>query len=236
MKQSPSIFFSFVILIAVLGLGYQLSSAIVKFKTIDRNVVVKGLSEREYPADKVIWPIQFVEAGNDLTALYSQLESTSSNISSFLQGKWIAEADLSFSRPQITDKWANQYGGGPKAELRYTAAKIITVYSEDIEATRKVMGEISSLVKQGIVLGAEGYYAQTEYLFTRLNEVKPEMIEEATKNARQVAEKFAQDSESKLGKIRHASQGQFSVSPRDQNTPHIKRVRVVTTLNYYLVD
>ena len=236
MKQSPSIFFSLILLVAVLGLGYQLSSAIVKFKTIDRSVVVKGLSEREYPADKVIWPIQFVEAGNDLTKLYSQMESTSSKISAFLQDKGLAESDISYSRPQINDKWANQYGGGPKAELRYSATQIITVYSEDVEGTRKVMGEISALVKQGIVLGGEGYYAQTEYLFTRLNDVKPVMIEEATKNARQVAEKFAQDSESTLGKIRHASQGQFSVSPRDQNTPHIKRVRVVTTLNYYLVD
>lgn len=236
MKQSPSVFFSMILLVAILGLGYQISSAIVTFKTIDRNVIVKGLSEREYPADKVIWPIQFVEAGNDLTDLYSQLEGTSSTIAGFLSSKGIIEADISYSRPQITDKWANQYGGGPAAELRYTAAQTITVYSQDVDAIRTVMSQISSLVKQGIVLGGDGYYAQTEYLFTRLNEVKPAMIEEATKNAREVAEKFAQDSDSTLGKIRTASQGQFSVLPRDQNTPHIKRVRVVTTLNYYLVD
>ena len=237
MKQSPSLLFSIILLVAILGLGYQVSGAIVKFKTIDRNVVVKGLSEREYPADKVIWPIQFVEAGNELTQLHTQLERTSSNITQFLRSKGISDTDVSSSRPQITDKWANQYGGGaPAAELRYTATQTITVYSEDVDAIRLVMSQISSLVKQGIVLGGDGYYQQTEYLFSRLNHVKPAMIEEATKNARQVAEKFAQDSDSRLGKIRTASQGQFSVMPRDQNTPHIKRVRVVTTLSYYLVD
>lgn len=77
---------------------------------------------------------------------------------------------------------------------------------------------------------------QTVYSFTGLNEIKPKMIEEATKNARAAAEKFAQDSESKLGKIKNASQGQFSITNRDENTPHIKRVRVVTTINYYLND
>lgn len=91
------------------------------------------------------------------TQLYSQLETTSSNITAFLHSKGIVNADISYSRPQITDKWANQYGGGPVAELRYTAAQTITIYSQDIDAIRLVMSQISSLVKQGIVLGGEGY-------------------------------------------------------------------------------
>ncbi|MBT0585551.1 SIMPL domain-containing protein [Alteromonas oceanisediminis] len=236
MKQTPSLLFSIVILIAILGLGYQLSNAIVRFKTIDRNVVVKGLSEREYPADKVIWPIQFVEASNELSTLYAQMDATANAITAFLEEQGVAGDAISLSRPQITDKWANQYGGGPMPELRYTAAQTVTVYSEEVQHIRAVMGKISSLIKQGIALGGDAYYDQTEYLFTRLNDVKPDMIEEATKNAREVAQKFAQDSDSKLGQIRYASQGQFSVGSRDQNTPHIKKVRVVTTLNYYLVD
>ena len=80
------------------------------------------------------------------------------------------------------------------------------------------------------------YTSATEYLFTGLNEIKPEMVEEATRNAREVALKFARDSDSKLGKIRSARQGQFSISDRDKNTPHIKRVRVVSTIEYYLAD
>ena len=112
----------------------------------------------------------------------------------------------------------------------------MTVYSNDIDAVRSVMGALSELGKKGIVFTGSGYDSQTEYLFTRLNEVKPEMIEEATRNARHVAEKFAADSDSQLGKIKRASQVQFSIYARDRNNPHIKKVRVVATVQYYLSD
>lgn len=98
------------------------------------------------------------------------------------------------------------------------------------------MRELSDLGKKGIVFSGGNYQSQTEYLFTRLNEVKPEMIEQATRKAREVAEKFASDSKSTLGKIRKATQGQFSISARDKNNPHIKKVRVVSTVEYYLSD
>jgi hypothetical protein len=98
------------------------------------------------------------------------------------------------------------------------------------------MSRLVDLGKQGIALTGGGYQEQTEYLFTRLNEVKPAMIEEATTKAREVAQKFAQDSNSRLGKIKQASQGQFTISPRDKNNPHIKQVRVVSTIEYYLSD
>lgn len=81
-----------------------------------------------------------------------------------------------------------------------------------------------------------GYQNSTEYLFTRLNEIKPGMIEEATTKAREVARKFAKDSDSRLGKIKKASQGQFSINDRDKNNPHIKKIRVVSTIEYYLSD
>jgi hypothetical protein len=98
------------------------------------------------------------------------------------------------------------------------------------------MGALPELGKKGIVITGGNYQNQTEYLFTRLNDVKPEMIEEATRKAREVAVKFAADSNSTLGKIKQASQGQFSIKPRDKNNPHIKKVRVVSTVVYYLSD
>lgn len=98
------------------------------------------------------------------------------------------------------------------------------------------MAGLSQLGRQGIVLSGQEYQARPQYLFTRLNEVKPDMIEEATRNAREVAQKFAADSDSRLGKIRRAAQGQFSISERDANNPHIKRIRVVSTVEYYLAD
>ena len=98
------------------------------------------------------------------------------------------------------------------------------------------MTELSVLGKQGIVIRGHDYENRTEYLFTGLNDIKPDMIEEATRNARVVAEKFAADSDSSLGKIKQARQGQFSISDRDQNNPHMKKIRVVSTIEYYLSD
>lgn len=217
-------------------LGYLLSNAAIQFKMYDRSVAVKGLSEREFEADIVIWPIQFTVADNDLTSLYNSIDGQAEKIRGFLKENGIPENEITLAAPAITDKSAQQYGNNERAEFRYTAVQTVTVYSSNIAAVRKVMGSLSSLGKQGIVFTGGDYQSQTEYLFTRLNDVKPEMIEEATTKAREVAQKFAADSNSTLGKIKNASQGQFSIEDRDKNNPHIKRVRVVSTVEYYLSD
>jgi len=218
------------------ALGYLLGNAAIKFKEYERTVTAKGLSEREYKADIVIWPIQFTEASKDLTELYSSIESSTSEIKKFLIKNGIDPNEITFSSPAITDKSAQQYGNNSKPEFRYTAFQTVTVYSKHVKVVRELMSALSELGKKGIVFTGGNYQTQTEYIFKRLNEVKPEMIEEATRKAREVAQKFAADSQSKLGKIKRASQGQFSITPRDKNNPHIKKVRVVSTVVYYLSD
>ena len=224
------------ILIGLSLLGYLLGNAAIKVKQFDRIVTVKGLSEREYEADIVIWPIQFTIASNDLEEMYNSIEKNSGRIRSFLENAGIGKEEITTSPPSIIDKSAQQYGDQSNYPFRYTSSQTVTVYSTNIRVVREVMGNLSELGKQGIVFTGENYQSQTEYIFTRLNEVKPEMIEEATQNAREVAEKFASDSKSTLGKIKNASQGQFSISERDKNNPHIKKVRVVSTISYYLSD
>lgn len=217
-------------------LAYLLGNAAIQYKEYERVVTVKGLSEQEFTADIVIWPIQFTVANNDLEKLYDSIEDATQKIKLFLHDKEISKNEISITTPSITDKSAQQYGGQSSAEFRYAAVQTVTVYSSKIDQVRVVMGELSALGKQGIVITGDDYQAQTEYLFTRLNEVKPEMIEEATRKAREVAEKFASDSKSQLGKIKRASQGQFSINARDKNNPHIKKIRVVSTVTYYLSD
>lgn len=218
------------------ALGYLLSDGLMMFKAAERTVTVKGLAEREYPADRVIWPIQFIHADNDLADLYSTLEKHTERIRSFLLQADLDASEISVSAPVITDKLAQQYGGGPQAELRYSALQAVTVYSDKIEGVRVLMRRLGELGKTGIAFTAGDYQNRVEYLFVRLNEVKPEMIQEATTKAREVAMKFAQDSQSGLGKIKQASQGSFSITPRDNNNPHIKKIRVVSTIEYYLSD
>ena len=217
-------------------LGYLLSHAAIQAKMVERSVTVKGLSEREYPADIVIWPIQFTLASNDLADLYATIDEQASAIRSFLEQNGISSGEITMATPAIMDKSAQSYGSDQAVQFRYTATQTVTVYSSHIDSVRQVMGSLSGLGKKGIVITGGNYDSQTEYLFTKLNEVKPAMIEEATRQAREVAEKFAKDSKSSLGKIKRASQGQFSISARDKNNPHIKRVRVVSTVEYYLSD
>jgi len=224
------------IFLGLAALGYLLGSAVIDFKEYERSVTVKGLSERELPADIVIWPIVFTEASNDLGALYKSIEASKKNIEEFLISKRIEASEISYSLPSITDKSAQQYNAGQKAEFRYTAVQTVTVYSSNVSTVRKAMSELSELGKRGIAFTGGDYQNQTEYLFTGLNQIKPEMIHEATTKAREVALKFAQDSKSTLGKIKRASQGQFSIGSRDKNNPHIKKIRVVSTVEYYLSD
>ncbi|SHI15281.1 SIMPL domain-containing protein [Ferrimonas marina] len=223
----------------VLGLGllgYLLSSAALAVKQLERTVTVKGLSEREVPADVVIWPIQYSAASNDLNELYQTLERHNAAIERFLSQGGVAAEAISIAPPAIMDKSAQQYGGGEPAPFRFTAMQTVTVYSEQIEPVRALMARLSELGKQGLVILGNQYQGSTQYLFTGLNDLKPGMIEEATRQAREVALKFAADSDSQLGKIRRASQGQFSINDRDSSTPHIKKVRVVSTVEYYLTD
>lgn len=235
-NKSSAFILGVFIFFGLASLGYLVAGAAIEFKQFDRSVTVKGLSEREFKADIVIWPIQFTAAGNDLESLYGSIEANTSKIRDFLGDSGISLEEITFASPAITDKSAQQYGGNAKPEFRYTAIQTVTVYSKNIKAVIGVMGSLSTLGKQGIVFSGGNYQSQTEYLFTRLNEVKPEMIEEATRKAREVATKFASDSDSQLGKIKKASQGQFSISARDKNNPHIKKIRVVSTVEYYLSD
>lgn len=236
MRELTAVILGVALIIAAATAAIVVSDAVTEVKALERSVTVKGLSEREYLADTVIWPIQFTSASNDLAAIYQEIEASKAKIVAFLLLQGIAAEEISTSAPNIVDKSAQRYGGDASAPFRYTATQTITVYSEKVEAVREVMSSLSELGKQGIVLNTDDYNAQPEYLFTRLNEVKPEMIEEATLKAREVAQKFAEDSDSELGKIKRASQGQFSITPRDRHNPHLKTIRVVSTIDYYLSD
>jgi uncharacterized protein len=223
------------IFLGLAALGFFIGSSAIKFKEYERTVTVKGLSEKEYPADIALWPIQFIASNNDLPGLYESIEKDVSEVIGFLKDNGFEDDEITISPPGIVDKLAQGYEKS-KIEYRYNATQTITIYSNKIKAVRSTKNKLAELGKKGIALTDGGYQNTTEYLFTRLNEIKPEMVEEATTKAREVARKFAKDSDSKLGKIKRARQGQFSISDRDKNNPHIKKVRVVSTIEYYLSD
>lgn len=218
--------------IGIASVGISLKAGIDHFVDRDRVVTVKGLAERNVQADYVIWPVTFRVTGNDLSALYEKAQTQSEEIRNFLISQGIKAQDISQGTPSVQDLHADFYGNNLPPE-RYRMEMAVSVATTDVDTVLKAMVNQSELIQKG-VLFTQNY--RTQFSFNGLNSIKPEMVEEATKNARSTAQKFAEDSDSELGKIRRASQGQFSIYDRDSNTPYIKRVRVVITVEYYLKD
>jgi hypothetical protein len=217
-------------------LGITLGRGALAYKNLERTVTVKGLSVHEYPADTVIWPITYSVQNNALEGLYDEIDRNNEKVMRFLLENGIKADEISRSSPRVRDKLSQHYNPRPFQGIRFQAAQTLTVHSQNIETVKALMTRLSELGKQGVIITGENYEVRTEYIFSALNDIKPKMIEEATQNARLVAEKFSEDSQSQLGKIKTARQGQFSITARDQNNPDIKKIRVVSTITYYLSD
>lgn len=221
------------LVIAALILG----NSVIRFKKLDRSVIVKGLAEMEVNANLAVWPVTFSEASNNLAELQASLERKQKIILDFLGEVGFQPEEISIGMVSISDQKANIYGQNNQyVEFRYIGHAKMTVRTGVASRMSAAIARLTDLVGKGIVLNQDQYMSQVQYLFTDLNSIKPEMIESATKNAREAAGKFASDSKSKVGKIKKATQGLFSIEDRDMNTPDKKIVRVVTTVEYYLVD
>ena len=214
-------------------LGAMFPRAVREFRSFDRTVNVKGLCEREVKADKVIWPLSYKVVANDIQSIYDMTDGGNAKIVEFLKSGGIPESEISVSVPQISDKYANEYGSNDRT-YRYIATNVVTVCTDKVDSVLARMNRQSELLRKGVVVVGNNWETPVEFRYEALNDLKPSMVEEATKTAREVAQKFAGDSGSRLGKIKTASQGVFSIENRDSNTPYIKKVRVVTSVTYYL--
>ena len=235
MDKLKSLLPSLLLALGIVVLGLCVKSGLGSFSQNARVVTVKGLAEKEVKADKVIWPIVYKELGNDLNALYNTINKKNKVVLDLLASKGITADEITTS-VDVTDMDADAYTAD-RSPYRYRVSSIITVNTKKVDTVLALLKEQTSLIQKGVaVTFSNCSYPSIQFEYTGLNEIKPEMIKEATKNARKAAEQFAIDSESKLGKIKTANQGQFSISDRDQNTPYIKNVRVVTTIQYMLED
>ena len=240
MKANPFKFAGEALILAI-GIFFgcrAIKQGIVQFKEMDRTVTAKGLCEREVKADKVTWPLKFKELGNDPAELYDRIEKDNAVIVGFLKSNGLTDEEISLAPPTMVDQQANISYSSETVRYRYKANCVVTVVSKNVDLVRKLVNKQPELMRQGVTIVGNEYddSGEVSYEFTGLNDIKPEMIAEATKNARKTAERFAEDSESELGKIRTADQGQFSIENRDKNTPWLKNVRIVTTVVYYLKD
>ncbi len=224
-----------IIAIGVALVGLFIRQGIDNFSYRDRVVTVRGLAEREVKANSVTWPVVYQCAANDLSTIYTDITNKSNAIVKFLKDNGVQDSEIEVIAPSVTDNLANRYSSDLPLN-RYSVDGVIVVTSNNVDLITSLIKRQSELLKQGIAVVSGSWENRISYSYTDLNSIKPEMIAEATANARQAARKFADDSESKLGKIKTASQGQFSIEDRDSYTPYLKNVRVVSTITYYLED
>lgn len=224
-----------IVTIGIALLGLFIKQGIDNYSYRDRIVSVRGLAEREVKANSVTWPVVYQCAANDLNTIYTDIKTKSTAIVKFLKANGIQDSEIEVIAPSVTDNQANSYSYSTPLN-RYTVNGVIVVTSGNVDLVTSLVKRQSELLKEGVAVVSGGWDNRITYDYTELNTIKPEMIAEATANAREAAKKFAEDSDSKLGKIKTASQGQFSISDRDSYTPYIKNVRVVSTITYYLED
>jgi hypothetical protein len=233
--------------ILALGLllgGLAVGVGFARGRAQDHFVTVKGVSEREVRADLAIWPLRLVSADNDLAQASATLRTSEQRVRAFLAAQGIDSAQITTQDFQATDAFANQYGGN-QITSRYAVRQTLVVRSTDPAQVLAASERVAELVSAGVVLSSGSEYGGSSgptFLFTGLNDVKPEMIQEATARAREAAEQFARDSRASLGGIRRANQGVFEILPRDQapgisqESQVVKMVRVVSTVEYLLKE
>lgn len=243
LRITAAFIFSALIALGLVIAGYFVSTTLYKAKFASNTVTVRGFAERDAKADLALWQISFSVTGDILSEVYQRNTDAENSINTFLGKKGFKKEDISAGKIGVTDLLADQYRSQNITSGRYIIKNTITVRSAQVELIDASSRELNDLIQQGIVLSSNN----VDYQYTKLNDVKTEMLREATQNARAAAQQFANDAGSKVGSIQSASQGYFSITSRDaQNDSSSegssverqstidKKVRVVVTLTYYL--
>ena len=217
------------IVLAAFVLGLMLVCAVRTLKSFDDTVKVRGLCEKEVPADRVVWRIRYSEKDNSLADLRSTVQRNNNIIVSKLREAGFKDDEIKVGNASYDDRYtyANNVS---QITFRYQVDQTVTVLTKNLDLVRKLQQTLETdLVNQYILANS-----WADYQYLGLNDIKPAMIAESLENARAAADEFAKNSHSKIGKMRTASQGYFEVEDLDENTPQVKKVRVVTTVEYYL--
>ncbi len=211
-----------------------------KAKLDNNSVTVKGLSEMDVKADLAIWKLKFVITGKELFSAQKEITSQASEILAFLKQQGFTETEIKLGRIETNDLMANPYRNNENNDMRFILSQTITVRSTNVDLVEESLTKTDNLISKGIIFDSSSYEYPVSYIFTKLNDIKPKMLEEATKNAKEAAYEFAKSSGSIVGKIRRANQGVFSILPREQTRGNSesqqieKTVRVVSTIEYWL--
>lgn len=229
----PAAVFGGLIALGMIGGGALIGSGVVNAQVGNRQVTVRGVAERNVVADLAVLTLSFKAANDDLPTAQAQIDRDMAVVRTFLRTQGYPDAAVSIGRMQVTDTKAREYGSSENL-VRYIVSQSVIVRTNDVQRVATTERALNDLVRQGVQLD----FAAPNYVFTKLNDVRPSMIAEATASARSGAEQFAKDSGAPLGPIRQATQGSFEILAREdidnESTSLDKRVRVVATVTYQL--
>lgn len=230
---------SFILAIGLTAAGFFPGYYYYQAKTKNNSVSVKGLAEMNVKADLAIWKLKFVTTGNELIPAQQQLSTQAEEINTFLQEQGFTPKEINIERIETNDLMATPYRGNDANSSRFILSQTITVKSNNVSLVEKSLPKTDSLIAKGIIFDTS-YSEPVSYIFTKLNDVKPQMLEQATINAKKAAAEFAKSSGNRVGKIHRANQGVFSILPREQTANSFeaqqieKTIRVVSTIEYWL--
>ena len=236
-KQLSIIIIGICVSISLLFVGFFIYKGLKTFSDKERVVSVRGLSEMIVDSDYANLKIKYTEGDNDMQSLLNKIENNNNKIVSFIKSNGLTDSEINLGVPVIKDKKNTEYNNNYSSNsLRYYCEETITIQSNKVENVRKIELSQFDLYKQGITLSQSSYEYEgdSKYTFTKLNDIKPKMIEESTNNARIAGEQFSKNSKSKLGGIKSAYQGQFEITPTEN--PLKLKVRVVSSISYFLND
>ncbi|HSE56549.1 MAG TPA: SIMPL domain-containing protein [Candidatus Paceibacterota bacterium] len=187
-------------------------------------VEVKGLSERIVKADTAIWSMTFEVKSNSIDSLYADIEKNIRSIKTFLKQKGFEDAEISVAPVNI---YQDTY---KEASFRYNSTSQVAVYTKKVDGAKAASNETLMLVKEGVVLSQN----TIQFEFSDLNSIKPDMLAEAIKNARETAAQFARNAGSRVGGVSRGNQGVFDITDKDPGSPEYKKIRLVSTLRFLL--
>lgn len=229
----PAVAFGGLVALGLVGGGALIGQGVVNARAGDRAVTVRGLAERDVKADLAVLPIRFTASGEVLSEVQARIDGDLAIVRQFLKAQGYPDSAVDLGRLEVADTRSREYGTqtGP----RFILAQTVNVRTNDVERVQTTTRSLNDLVRQGVVLQD---FQGPSYIFTKLNDVRPAMIAEATAAARTGAVQFAKDSGAPLGPIKSAGQGSFEILPRDGSGDEAaslnKKVRVVTTISYRL--
>lgn len=242
MQQKSNFMAASILAFGIALSGYFAGNALVKSRLGFRTITVKGLAERAVKADLGFWPIRFVASASTLEEARTKLKAHELAVKNYLTAQGFAANEFQVQNVQVQDKLVESYGNQINEGARYVLTEDMLVRSSDVEKISKAAKGISELLSQGLIFSSDSYNSGPTFMFTKLNDLKPELLTEATKRAKEAALKFATESGSKVGKIQNANQGIIEVNPaieipNESGDKQIdKNVRVVTTITYFIKD